>query len=118
MEDIIRTKEKIEALINSLQGAKKELKARGEKKAETIANYDKVLALTILKMKNGIIKEFEGANITDPPATILEKLAKGYCWQERLELEKADAAYKSLITYIDVTEAQLNGYQSINRHLE
>ena len=51
------------------------------------------------------------------PATIIEKTAKGICWQARLDMEKADALYKSLISNIDSVQAELNGFQSINRHL-
>ena len=61
--------------------------------------------------------DIEGEVIKDPPATALEKIAKGICYKEKLEMDKADAEYKSLITYIDIVESQLNGWQSINRYL-
>ena len=116
--DVIQVKDKIEGLISQLDRAKKELKSRSEKKAETIAEYDKALAVTIIKIKNGAKMNLEDYEVKDCPATIIEKTAKGICWKERLDMEKADAEYKSLITYIGVTESQLNGYQSINRHLD
>lgn len=115
--DAITVAVEIEKRIKELEVAKKQLKERSNKKAEANANYDKVLALTLIKLRNNLITEFEGVEIKDTPATILEKVAKGICFQERLEQEKADAEYKSLITYISTVESQLNGWQSINKYL-
>ena len=88
------------------------------RKSKAIANYDKALALTIVKLRNGVEMEFEGQKILNPPVTIMEKIAKGICWKERLELEEAEGEYKSLITNIETVKAELNGLQSINKHLE
>lgn len=116
--DVIKVKDAIENLIDQLQKAKLQLKLRSKRKAETIAEYDKVLAVTIIKLKNGVDFKLEDVETTNLPATIIEKVAKGICWKERLAMEEADAEYKSLITYIEVTQAQLTGFQSINRYLE
>lgn len=116
--DVIKTRDAIESLINQLEKAKAQIKDRGKRKAETLAEYDKQLAITIIKLKNGVKFKLGDVETMDMPATIIEKTAKGICFQEKLDMETADAEYKSLITYIEVTEAQLNGFQSINRHLD
>jgi hypothetical protein len=94
------------------------VKARGTEKAISKANYDKILALTILRLKNGDITDFEGQQIGTLAISVMESIAKGYCWQERLEMEKSEALYKSALTYVDVTTTQLQGYQSVYRHLD
>lgn len=116
--DLIKVSDKIESKIKELDKFKAVIKERTDRKAEANANYDKCLAVTIIKLKNGMIAEFEGQVVNNVPATIIEKVAKGICFKERLELEKAEAEYKSLITNIDTTCAQLNGWQSINRYLQ
>ena len=116
--DIIIIAKEIEKKIGELEKAKKFLKERSDKKAVTSSDYDRVLAITILKLRNGTIEEWEGGKLENLPATVLEKVAKGICFVERLEMDKAEADYKSLLSYVSTTESQLNGYQSINRHLQ
>ena len=115
---VVQVAEEIQKKINELESAKKFLKQRSDSKAETSAAYDKAVALTIIKLRNGQELTLEGERIIEPPATILEKIARGICYKEKLEMEKAEAEYKSLITYISTVESQLNGWQSINRHLQ
>jgi hypothetical protein len=45
-------------------------------------------------------------------------VAKGICSQARNDMEIADGLYKSVISNIDSVQAELNGLQSINRHLD
>lgn len=113
----IKVATEIEKKIAELELAKKHLSKRSEVKAETSANYDKAVALTIIKLRNGQTLELDGEKIVDPPATALDKIAKGICFKEKLEMDKAEAEYKSLITYIEVVQSQLNGWQSINKFL-
>lgn len=116
--EILKVATEIQKKINELEKALPEIKKRGEAKAETSAEYDKSIAICIMKIRNGIEMTFEDQKIIDPPATILEKIARGVCFKEKLAMEKADADYKSLITYISTVESQLNGWQSINRYLQ
>ena len=104
--------------IDNLEGMKTKLKERSHRKAQAIANYDKSLALTIIEIRNGKGVTVDGKLITDTGVSLADKLAKGACYQQRLEMEVAEAEYKSLIAAIEVTKAQLNGLQSINRHLD
>lgn len=116
--EVFKVSERIESKIKELDKFKAVIKERTDRKAEANANYDKSLAVTMIKLKNGMVTEFEGQMLGNIPATLIEKIAKGICFNERLELEKAEAEYKSLITNIDTTCAQLNGWQSINRYLQ
>lgn len=118
MHDITDISIKILELKEKLSLMRGQIKYRSERKATAISNYDKALAISILRLRNGEEIEFEGHKVKDPPTTIIEKVCKGICWKERLELEEADGSYKSLITNIETVKAELNGLQSINKHLE
>ena len=108
----------IEIKIKVLEKLITALKDRAELKAKTSAEYDKQMALAIVKIRNKAIKDYEGFPLDDLPANLLEKIAKGLCYQARLDMDIAENSYKSLITAIDTTQSILNGWQSIFRHLE
>lgn len=117
--EIIKIAEEIQSKISGLAKCRNELKAKGDAKAKAIADYDRALAIRIIQLKNG--KEFEmgdGEKITTPPVTLIEKIAKGLCFQERLNLEIAENDYKSLITFIDCLQTEINALQSLNRYLD
>ena len=93
-------------------------KAKDEK-AQAIAEYDKEIAITELKLKAGVIKEFEGQPVPKNLAANLTKdIAKGICWQQRLAQEAAEGSYKNATIKVEAIEAILNGNQSIFRHLD
>ena len=73
-----------------------------------ISDYDKQLKIAIVVLKE------EGKF----PATLIEKIAKGVCSDHRLTLELAEVGYKSCISNLEALKAQLNGYQSIYKHLD
>ena len=116
--DVIHISEQIQFKINQLDLSINKLKERSINKAESISEYDRVLAITIIKLKNNVVFELDGEKVEKPPVTIIEKLAKGICYKERLQLETADAEYKSLMSGIACIQAQLNAYQSIFRHMQ
>lgn len=116
--DVVTVGEKIEKSIEELKKMRLHFKDRSTKKANAIAEYDKELAITILKLRQGEEVEFEGKIIKDPPVSVLEKIAKGVVWQKKLELELAENNYKSLVTNIECVKSELNGLQSLNKHLE
>lgn len=115
--EVTQIAQKIEERIKLLEQTRPKLKSYGEDKAERLALYERELALTIVKLRNNGIEEWEGMNVKDLPASVVEKTAKGMCSDFSLEVEKAEANYKSLITYIQMVECELNAYQSIFRHL-
>jgi hypothetical protein len=121
--EIIDIANKIIEKIKLLELMRKEIKERAVNKARLNAEYDKQMALVIIQLKNGkIFKIFEldGEHIDGVklPANLLEKIAKGLCWEARLKADEAEALYKSVISNIDSVQAELNGMQSINRHLD
>lgn len=118
MGDLIDIAQQIYDCKEALDKMKPEIKSRAQKRASALAEYDKKIAITIMGLKNGKTFEMDNQRIVDPPVTVMEKLAKGLCYQEKLAMELADAEYKSLMSNIETTKAQLNGLQSINKHLE
>jgi len=115
--DIVLIAEQIEKYILRINREKDKLPELAKRKAETLAEYERQLAITILRLKNGDISSFEGQEVGSLPATLIEKTAKGMCWKERLETDFAEANYKAVITNIQALEAQLNGYQSLYKYL-
>ena len=106
MLDIKSIADEIEKKIAQIDVGRKILIDRIDEKARAISEYDKRLAIRILELQS------EGT-----PATLCEKLAKGDCWQQRLEMEKAEGMYKAATSGMESLMAQLNGLQSIFRHL-
>ena len=105
--EIIEIAKKIEEKIKLLEKGRQTLAIKAKEKAEAIAEYDKKMAKTIIQMKN------EGM-----PITLIERIAKGICWKEKLAKELAEAEYKNATVKMEAVMAELNGYQSINRYLE
>ena len=109
---------RIEDKISLLERMRKEIRDRAEQKAISQAAYDKALAVCIIKLKNGQELELDGEKIQKPVQSIAEKIAKGICHGEKLEADKAEALYKSLISNIDSVKTEVNALQSINRYLD
>jgi hypothetical protein len=116
--EIIEIQQRIHEKINQLEKGRPEIIKRARKRAETISEYEKELSLAIVKLKNGMITELHGLKIDNLPATLIEKVAKGVVYKEKLNMELADAEYKAAITGMQSLEAELNGYQSMNRYLK
>lgn len=117
-ECVISMKKKIEDKISELECHRNSIQGASEFKAEKKAQYAKDLAIAILKLRNKVIVEFEGQKIDNLPANLIPKVAEGICWESCLENEKAESGYKGLIVQLDSLKAELNGLQSLNRHLD
>ena len=123
-EDAITYAEKINRKIDEIDKLVDRTEDLGNDKATALANYDRMVALTTIKVKSGIIVAMEDTDgsMIDIPKNIsaVERtlICKGICWEEKLEQEGAEALYKSNITIIDAKKAQLNGLQSINKVLQ
>lgn len=123
MDDIITNAQKIEAMIEEIETLVDNIPEAAEAKALGISNYDRQLALTIVKIKNGQITQMEDSNgelidITSLPATLIRDVAKGIIWKAAYDKESGDAGYKGIITMVDARKAQLNGLQSVNKVLQ
>jgi len=110
----IRLQEKIK----ELEIARAKIFSCAEEKAMAMSKYDKELCLNTLRIKEGLITEFEGVKINNPPATLIPLIAKGITYAECYKKELTEANYKGLISFIDAIKAELNGIQSLNKHLE
>lgn len=115
--EAIQIAKQIEDKIEELELLKKELPGAIYQQAKTAAEYDKKLALTIVRLKNGAEIELDGHKVKDPPTTTVERIAKGICYKEALDMDTAEGKVKAIDSALKTTMAQLNGYQSINRYL-
>ncbi len=114
--DIIQISDEIMHRIKLLQEGRKLIASRSEEKATAISNYDKKLSITIVKIRNG---EDVGLTLKDPlPVTLIDKVAKGLCSDEKLSMERADGFYRAAVSGMSSLEAELNGLQSIFRYLK
>lgn len=116
--EILEVAKKIQEKIELLEQGRTLLVQAGIEKAQAISAYDKQLAITLIRISNGKPIELDGEMIKDVPATIREKIARGICWRECLEKEKAEAFYKSCVSKLESVQSELNGYQSMNRYLD
>ena len=116
--EIIDISQQIQSKITILEKMRAEIRPRINEKAIASSEYDKKLAITLIKLKNGVEMELEGEKIRNPPASTCEKIARGICFQERLAMDQAEASYKSLISNIQSVMAEMNGAQSIFRYLD
>ncbi|WP_159522941.1 hypothetical protein [Sunxiuqinia indica] len=114
---IYRKNDEIELIASSLEEA-------ANKKATAISKYDKAITITVLKLRNGLIKEFtdeetgEIIEIASMPASSLEKIARGIVYKECFEKEEKEALYKAKISILDAKKSQLNGLQSTMKVLQ
>lgn len=117
--DLMELATEIHNKIKLLEKMRIEIRSRAEAKAEMNAIYSKQIALTIIQLKNGKIFELDGEVISGEsmPANLLEKIAKGICWEAQLNADKADGLYKAIISNIDAVQSELNGLQSVNKNL-
>ncbi len=119
MEDIIiKYKDTIEKVIEELGKCRRELETKGREKAIALSNYDRRIAITIVSLRDGDLLKIGEREIKQLPVSVMEKVAKGICRDDRLAMDVAESGYKACITNIQVLMVQLSAYQSIYRHLE
>ncbi len=103
---ILEVANKIQICMKNVVESVELLDELADKKALSISEYDKQLAIKILELKE------------NNPVTIVEKLAKGQCSDYRYTMDYAEARYKLTISKIESYKAILNGWQSINKYLQ
>jgi len=108
----------IQNCIDAISKQRRKLESQAAKTAEAISAYDKRLAIVLIELKNGKKLELEGQIIENPPVGTAKEIAKGLCWRERLNKEQAEAMWKAVNNNLNALLAELNGYQSINKHLD
>lgn len=106
--EVKQVADRIEAIVAEIGKFRKQIEDKGKERAKAISNYDMRLGIAIVTLKD------EGKY----PATLIEKIAKKLCAMDRERLELAESGYKACISNLTALQAQLNGYQSIYRHLD
>lgn|SRR3990167_5449732 len=117
MVELIKNSQHIIQKIEELERGRKSLEEAAHLKARSAGEYEKELAITILKLRNGVKMALESENIENIPVSVMERVARGLCWEKAIERDKQEALYKNLIKSLDCIQAELNGFQSINRFL-
>lgn len=122
--DVIATTNEIREKITEIKAERGKIKNAATEKALSISDYDRHLALTVLKLKNGLIREMadpetgEVIEVPNLPATVIPQIAKGIIWEKSCRKEEAEAMYKAILSNLEAIKAELNGLQSISKHLE
>ena len=116
--DIQSVSDNIEAKIDQLDKVRLEIRKLTEDKAEVVGEYDKELAKIIIRLRNQESINVDGEEIRNPPATVMGQIAKGALWELAIKKDTAEAMYKNAIKVADILQSQLNGWQSIYRHLD
>ncbi len=116
--EVMQVAKNIEGLIKEIGKCRREIEDKGKAKAKTISDYDRKMAITLAELRNSESYKLGDTTYIAPPVTIMEKIAKGICSIECYEREVAESAYKACISNLEALKAQLNGYQSIFRHLD
>ena len=105
---VLEVAEQIEKIITEIGKCRRQIEEKGTARARAISDYDKQLRIAIITLKD--TGKF--------PATLIEKIAKGVCAPQIEAREIAESGYKAVISNLNALMAQLNGYQSIYRHLD
>ena len=116
--EIVNIKDEIQKRIVALDTIRASVRERADAKAKAIAEYDKQIAIVLIQLKLGKPMGLDGKTIENTPTTLCEKIAKGICWNERLKMEQAIAAYNAANTNLETVRTQLMGYQTIYKYLE
>ena len=104
--DLIQISQEINHRIELMAKGRLELQKRAQAKAESLSEYEKKLATTIMALK------------PHHPATILEKVARGECWRECLEKDLKEAEYRNAIIGLRTLQAEANCLQTLYKRQE
>ena len=117
-QELIVVSNNIKKIIGEIGEHRRKLESLGKEKARAISNYDKKIAIALIALRDGELYKVGTKTIQQPPVTIMEKIAKGGCSEERYAMELAEGSYKACISNMTALLAQLNAHQSIFRHLQ
>lgn len=101
---LLQISQQINDKIKELEELKNQLQFNAAKEAD----YQLALAKAILVLKSG----------GQTPISIIRDLAKGECYQQQLDKDTEKARYDIVKEKVDIVKAQLNGYQTIHKHME
>ncbi len=115
--EVIRVSDLIQQKISELEQERPKLLDQAQAKAQAISNYDRALAIAILKIKNGTITFLDGEEIGKVAANLIPYIAKGVCYSECFDKEVQENGYRAMLSNMEAVKAEMNGLQSINRNL-
>ena len=115
--DLLQVAKLIHQKIQAIEEQRNTLHQLAREKATTESKYDKALCITLIRLKQGAELEIDTHKIQHPPVSIMDKIAKGYCWKEKLDRDTAEGLYKATVSNISALESQMTGFQSINKFL-
>ena len=78
--DPIKVADLIKEKILELYIERPKLFDSAQSKASAISEYDKAMAIAVIKLRNGVEMMLEGEKIINPPATLIPIISKGICW--------------------------------------
>jgi hypothetical protein len=110
--------ELIREKIEELKTERLKIFEAAEEKSQSTSDYDRAMALGYIKVKNKKITQLDGEPIGEVVQSNLPLIVKGVCWEECLYKERGENGYKAILSNIEAIKAELNGLQSINRHLD
>ena len=113
MSDVIETQRKIQHMIDLINEERPKLSDMAHTKAVTAAEYDKSIAVCIMSMNAGKPMTLNGESISGPAKSIMDKLAKGICWKERMDADIADAAYRSHVIKLECCKTSISILKSL-----
>ena len=111
---------KIEELALSDNGGPSKLDAyrhhaagAGEASEKLERGYKKKMAVTLMKLKNGVEMELDGEIIENPPATIMIKIAEGICADEGMAMGVAANSWRLSLENLKNIQTQITALQSL-----
>jgi len=107
MKSIVEIADLIMKTINALTVEGQKSEELIKKKAETARDYDKSMGVAVTTLK-----------AQGEPVTIIEKKAKERCADMLYDKMVAEESLKAHYSKLERLEAQLNGFQSLNKYLE
>ncbi len=107
MSEVLRIAKQIETVIDTIKAEGQRSESLIQAKAESMRVYDKTIAVTSATLRAS------GMSVT-----LIKDQAKGDASQLLCEMVAAQETLRAHFARLEYLKAQLNGYQSINRHLE
>lgn len=115
--EALQVAQMIQGKIQELEQERPKLLDQAQAKAQAISNYDRAVAIAVLKIKNGTITHLDGEAIGKVAANLIPYIAKGLCFKECFDKEAEENGYRAILSNIEAIKAEMNGLQSISRNL-
>lgn len=108
----------IHEMVKKSQEIRATFRKLNEAKCKAAADYDRQMAVVLIRLKNGDAIEWNGQRIENPPASYCEKIARGVCSDARLKMDTAEGLYHAAQSNLRALQAEMSCLQTINRHLD